>query len=131
MSFQNLTIVSIYDFKKRLMSEDLVILNEQRTIEHQILDNWQTMAELQKAGFLTKADAKTESEVENMLKIREEPSQIKVKVIDPGQILLGKLHDQSRSMLDLKKVVDFSSEAFSQMHRIAPVDTWAIFVQKE
>jgi hypothetical protein len=28
VSFQNLTIVSIYDFKKRLMSEDLVILNE-------------------------------------------------------------------------------------------------------
>ena len=33
--------------------------------------------------------------------------------------------------LDLKRVVDFSGDAMTAMYRIAPLDTWAIFVSQD
>jgi hypothetical protein len=33
--------------------------------------------------------------------------------------------------LELKKIVDFTDDAFNQLYRVAPVDKWAIFVDRE
>lgn len=72
-----------------------------------------------------------EEPADDKLTISDIPVMINVKVLDPGQILLGKQLDQSRNSLELKKLVNFTDDGFSQLYRIAPVDTWAIFVERD
>ena len=64
------------------------------------------LSELTKAGLINK----TENEdifIADKITLVDTPAIINVKVLDPGQILLGKLSDQSRHSLELKKVVEF------------------------
>lgn len=113
-----------------MISEDLASINYNRTIEHHVLDNMQILYELSSLDMLNR----TESEEKfsgKKITVVDTPVMISVKVLDPGQILLGKLQDQSRNSLELKKLVDFSGEAFTQLYRIAPVETWAIFAERE
>lgn len=83
--------------------------------------------ELATLGMIARADEPTDDK----LTVVDTPVVVNVKVLDPGQILLGKQQDQSRNLLELKKMVEFTDEAFSQLYRVAPVDTWAIFVERE
>jgi hypothetical protein len=54
------------------------------------LDSHHILSELAQLGMIVLAE---ESTVEDKLTIIDTPVMINVKVIDPGQILLGKLHD--------------------------------------
>jgi hypothetical protein len=125
--FEDVVLVSKYDSDRRLISEDLAAINDQRSIEHQLLDNHNILTELAALGLIASA----EEPADDKLTLNDTPVMITVKVLDPGQILLGKQLDQSRNSLELKKMVDFTDDAFSQLYRIAPVDTWAIFVERD
>ena len=59
-------------------------------------------------------------------------------ILDPGRIIFSRktaqITNSSPSVvdqLDLKRVVDFSGDAMTAMYRIAPLDTWAIFVSQD
>ena len=59
-------------------------------------------------------------------------------ILDPGRIVFSRktaqITNSSPSVvdqLDLKRVVDFSGDAMTAMYRIAPLDTWAIFVSQD
>ena len=88
------------------------------------------LSELVQIGLVHLSNEEEDPDPERLIVI-DSPSMTSVKVVDPGQILLGKEHDQTRRTLELKKLVDFSDEAFTQLYRIAPVDTWAIFADSQ
>ena len=90
----------------------------------------QVLYELSSLDMLIRTESE-ETFSGSKITVVDTPVMISVKVLDPGQILLGKLQDQSRNSLELKKLVDFSSEAFTQLYRIAPVETWAIFAERD
>jgi hypothetical protein len=128
--FKDLFLLSQYDSNHKLLSEDLDQINDHRSIENQLLDNMNVIKELALLGMITRTESDDAFSGEKITLV-DTPVMVNVKVLDPGQILLGKLVDQTRQQIELKKRVDFTDEAFSQLYRIAPVDTWAIFVDRE
>ena len=58
IGFDELAMVSVYDFKKRLLCEDLQAINDQRTIENQLLDNFSCLQDMMRAEIINLNESK-------------------------------------------------------------------------
>jgi hypothetical protein len=76
----------------QLLSEDLELVNDHRSIESQLLDNIAVLEELEQLGVIIRTENDEVFSGEKIT-IVDTPVMISVKVLDPGQILLGKHHD--------------------------------------
>jgi hypothetical protein len=72
----------------------------------------QILADLEALSIISRTESE-EVFSGDKITIVDSPAMINVKVVDPGLIAMGKLLDQTRQTLHLRKLVDFRDEAFA------------------
>ena len=125
LELDRLNLVSEFDWRRRTISQSLDPLFN-RNAETIMLDNKERIDEINDI-------------LRDSVKIVDDPDVIEqVPILDPGRIVFARktaqITNSSPSVvdqLDLKRVVDFSGDALTAMYRIAPLDTWAIFVSQD
>lgn len=101
------TFVSQFEFKKRLVYQELEAIFE-RSLENLFVD--------------------TNEVLQNEFRISTVPLIFcSASVLDPGKLLFHRASNK-RFELDAKKITSISCKTF---YRLAPLDTWAIFVEKD
>ena len=122
--FSSLNVVSEFDHKRRPISLTMDPLFS-RNAETILLDNKERIDEINEI-------------LADKIRVIDDPTVVEqVPILDPGRIVFTRKVAQianfasSNDHLDLKRVVDFSTDALSHMYRLAPLDTWAIFVSQD